>query len=101
MNIAIIKKGLVINGAVFDDLETAQSFRVNGVWADIGADSIAELPEGYGIGDSYINGEWIKAEPLEPEIIPESKPVPPTLEEQIANMQLALIELYEEVLGNG
>jgi len=72
MNIAIIKQTLCINTAVFPALSMAQQFLDRGMWD---ADDVQALPEGYGIGDSYIDGEWIKApqpeqpeppEPLEP-----------------------------------
>lgn len=75
MNIAILKDKNVTNTVVFDNFETAQEFFNNGVWPD--TDDIMELPEGYGIGDSYIDGEWIKApqpELPEPEPEPELEP---------------------------
>lgn len=74
MNIAILKGGEVIDAAVFDDIEIAQEFLDASVWED--ADAVAELPEGYGIGDSYADDEWEKApqpeppEPWEPPLDP-------------------------------
>ena len=67
MNIAVIKDGVCIDAAVFDDIATAQEFLAAGVWD---ADGVVELPDGYGIGDSYSGGAWAKApqpEPAEPE----------------------------------
>ena len=69
MTIAILSNQTVINAAVFNDLETAQSFLESGVWPE--ADTVLELPDGYGIGDIY-DGEWhdqtFKPDPLpEPE----------------------------------
>jgi len=65
MIIAVIKETAVINTAVFDDIETAQEFLHGGVFG--GADDIQELPDGFGIGDFYIGGEWEKApNPPEP-----------------------------------
>ena len=55
MTIAIISNHAVINAAIFDNIETAQSFLASGVWPE--ADAVLELPEGYGIGDTY-DGEW-------------------------------------------
>ena len=68
MNIAIISENTVVNTAVFDDIETAQEFLGMDVWADIKADSVVELEDGYGIGDSYDNGIWEKAPPIEVEV---------------------------------
>ena len=68
MKIAIIKNQKCINVALFDDLKTAQDFLTQGVWE---ADSVTELPEGFGIGDFY-DGEWTKAPQPEPE-----PPLPP------------------------
>lgn len=77
MNIGIIKTGTVVNAALFKGFDGARAFFEAGVWPD--ADAIVELPDGYGIGDSYDaqTGEWTKApapEPPEPE---------PTLEERL------------------
>ena len=86
MNIAIIKDGTCINIALFDRLETAQSFLTVGAFE---ADSVVELPDGYGIGDSYDGTTWTKApEPVEPE------PVEPevTLEERVAAIETAIME---------
>lgn len=90
MNIAIIKDGTCINIALFDSLETAQSFLTAGAFE---ADSVVELPNGYGIGDSYDGTTWTKApEPVEPE--PEPEPVEPevTLEERVAAIETAVME---------
>lgn len=90
MNIAIIKDGTCINIVVFDRLDTAQQFLTAGVYQ---ADSIIELPDGYGIGDSYDGSTWTKApEPVEPE--PEPEPVEPevTLEERVAAIETAIME---------
>jgi hypothetical protein len=70
MNIGIIKDTLCIDAAVFETIETAQRFLADGVWTD--ADDVRELPEGYGIGDSFIDGAWVKAP--EPEPGPEPSP---------------------------
>ena len=73
MNIAILNNGKVANTAVFDDFSTAQDFLKNKVWSD--ADAVVELEEGFGIGDSYINVQWIKQElPEQPEL-PEEPPL--------------------------
>jgi len=94
MNIAIIKENEVINAAVFDDIETARQFHEMGVWAESAADGVAELPDGFGIGDSYLGGEWVKKpqpeidEPQEPETVPE-----PSLEEKVAQLEKEISEL--------
>ena len=59
ITVAVLKKGEVIDKALFRDLETAEAFLRDGVWPE--ADAVMELPDGFCIGDSYINGEWIKA----------------------------------------
>lgn len=65
MNIAIIEKNICIDVGVFDDLKTAREFLSFNIWPE--ADSVAILAEGFGIGDSYVDGEWIKAETEAPE----------------------------------
>ena len=84
MNIAIISSGKVTDACVFDDFSTAQDFLSMGVWP--GAEMVLELPDGYGIGDSYdaATGEWTKAPEPEPEP-PIDPPEPePTVEERLA-----------------
>lgn len=83
MNVAIITDGVVENSCVFDDILTAQEFLTANVWP--GAEVVIELPESYGIGDSYNaqTGEWTKAPaPEEPEE-PEPPEPEPTLEERL------------------
>lgn len=82
MNIAIIKDGTCINIALFDTLETAQSFLTAGVYD---ADAVVELPDGYGIGDSYDGSAWAKA----PEPEPEPEPTA-TLEERVTAIEDAI-----------
>ena len=77
MTIAILSNQTVINVAVFNDLETAQSFLKSGVWPD--ADTVLVLPDGYGIGDTY-DGEW-HHRPVTPQPLPE---IEPTAIERIA-----------------
>ena len=90
MNIAIIKDGTCINIALFDSLATAQSFLTAGVFE---ADSVVELPDGYGIGDSYDGETWTKAPETEPD---ESEPeesepsMEATLEERVAAIETAI-----------
>lgn len=84
MNIGIIKSTVVIDAALFDDMATAQQFLALGVWP--GADVVAELPEGYGIGDSYDGENWIKAPTTQPEE-PQTEEPTPTAEERIAELE--------------
>ena len=60
VEIGILKAGICINVAKFADLETAKDFLASSVWP--GADAVAELSEGYGIGDTYDGHVWIKKE---------------------------------------
>ena len=74
MRIAVIKNGAVIDASIFDTLQLAQSFLASGVWPE--ADAVLELPEGYGIGDTY-DGEWHhQTVTPEPEPEPEVEPTP-------------------------
>lgn len=84
MNIAIITGGACVDACVFDSMDTAREFLEAGVWP--GADDVTELPEGYGIGDSYdaATREWSKAPaPAEPEPAPSE----PTIEERLASAE--------------
>ena len=88
MNIAIIKDNLCVNIALFDSLETAQSFLTAGVYD---ADAVVELPDGYGIGDSYDGSAWTKAPEPKPEPEPEPEPEPTaTLEERVTAIEDAI-----------
>jgi len=62
MIVAIMKENECINAALFEDdnLKLAKSLLKQKVWRE--ADAVLELPDGFGIGDKYINGEWIKTE---------------------------------------
>jgi hypothetical protein len=73
MNIAIMENETCIGAAVFEDINTAQVFLADGAWP--GATAVLELPDGHGIGDSYINGVWTKPPaPDEPEPEPSTEP---------------------------
>lgn len=97
MNIAVLQRGLCIDAAVFDDLETAQEFLDMGVWPD--ADEVEELPDGYGIGDTY-DGEWHKQKLPEP---PEPETPQWTMEDElrygVGINGLAILELNAAVNG--
>jgi len=58
MNIATIKDDVCIGVYVFESLETARETAYTGLLGDM--DDLLELPDGYGIGDSYLNGGWSK-----------------------------------------
>lgn len=85
MTIAIISNHAVIDAAVFNDIETAQSFLASGVWPE--ADAVLELPEGYGIGDTY-DGEWHN-QTFKPE--PEPEPETPAIERIAAAVEYRTI----------
>ena len=85
MTIAIISNHAVINAAIFDNIETAQSFLASGVWPE--ADAVLELPEGYGIGDTY-DGEWHN-QTFKPE--PEPEPETPAIERIAAAVEYQTI----------
>lgn len=64
MNIGVIKKKICVN-AISADMETAKRFLSKGALGD--ADTVAELPDGYGINDLYANGAWSHPPKEEPE----------------------------------
>ena len=72
INIGIMRKGVCIEVAVFDSIETAQAFFAAGMWVD--ADTIAEIPDGYGIGDLFDGEDWTKQDPGEPDTMPPPEP---------------------------
>jgi len=59
MNIAVLKQERIIDCLVFDSLDTAQLFLQQGIFNN--ADDVKELPEGFGIGDKYINDQFKKS----------------------------------------
>jgi len=65
IEIGVVKAGVVIDSAQFRDLSTAEQFRADGAW--LGADAVAVLPGGYGIGDSFDGTTWTKQETPEVE----------------------------------
>lgn len=87
MNIAILKNSEVIDTAIFNDLATAREFLTQGIWP--GADEVAELPAGFGVGDFYEDGEWQKKEPDPIDPVPQA----PTPEERLTAIENALLEL--------
>lgn len=90
MNIAIIKDGKCVNIALFDSLETAQSFLTVGAFY---ADAVVALPDGYGIGDSYDGETWTKAPEPEPDESESEESEPSTeatLEERVAAIETAI-----------
>ena len=59
MNIAVLKNNVVIDVATFEDddgYEQAQSFLSDDMWPD--ADSVVELEDGFGIGDTFDGETW-------------------------------------------
>ncbi|MDR1101687.1 MAG: hypothetical protein LBL34_04975 [Clostridiales bacterium] len=94
MNIAVIKDNICVNTLAFDDLATAQSFLENGA---IDGDSVLELPEGYGIGDMYTEGEWAKAPVDEPQETPEQEIA--RLKSELANTDYKIIKQAEAELA--
>jgi len=98
MDVGVLKTGLCVDAAVFNDLTAAQQFLAGGVWPE--ADDVQELPCGYGIGDSFTDGAWVKAEQPEMEIGPELEP--DNVSVMIAEMKdqiSALTEELQEVRG--
>ena len=87
MTIAILSNQTVIDAAIFNDLETAQSFLASGVWPE--ADAVLELPEDYGIGDTY-DGEW-HHQTVTPEPEPEPEPETPAIERIAAAVEYQTI----------
>ena len=66
---AQIENGICVNVIAFDDSATAADYELFGA---------VELPEGYGIGDSYDGEKWTKAPQPEPEPTPEPEQEPTT-----------------------
>lgn len=93
MDIAAIKNNVVADVYVFDEMQTAEQFFRDGAFGDV--DMVFALPEGYGIGDQYKDGEWIKNEPPAPD------PVDPPPMDEITALQIAVTELYEMMMGGG
>ena len=62
---AQIENGICVNVIAFDDSATAADYELFGA---------VELPEGYGIGDSYNGSEWTKAPQPEPTPEPAQEP---------------------------
>lgn len=60
IRVSILADGRCMGTAVFEDMATARRFFAEGVWE--GADDVALLPDGYGIGDLCDGGEWMKQE---------------------------------------
>ena len=89
MDIAIIKDKLVIDAAVFDDIDTAQEFLELDVWP--GAEAVVELHNGYAIGDGYdiTTGEWTHIATYVPEPEEPDEPVEPkpTTEERLTALE--------------
>lgn len=80
MNYAFIKNNICYNIVVFDDSEVAEAFEAY-LKEDGLVDEIVILANGFGIGDSYLNGIWIKKQPIAE---------PPTAEERIAALESAI-----------
>ncbi|MDW5300763.1 MAG: hypothetical protein SA378_11615 [Sedimentibacter sp.] len=75
MTIAFIKNNICVNIVVFKDDTELNDFKVNYMTQSLIEDAIV-LPEGFGIGDYYINGIWTKAPIVE--IV-----IGPTIEERL------------------
>jgi len=59
MNYAFVKDNVCINIAVFDSYDDVVEIKP---FSD--CDDIIPAEDGFGIGDKYENGVWIKAEPI-------------------------------------
>lgn len=58
MKFAEIKDNIIVNIAIFDDLKTVEEFETSL------NTKYVELESGYGIGDRYIDGEFLKNESI-------------------------------------
>ena len=87
MNIAVITKKICTDVAAFADLQTAELFLEQGAWPE--ADTVTELPDGYGIGDGYDKGKW-KSNPR-PEPPPTPEPPEPDPDEITAEEALGIL----------
>jgi|GEM_PF-5968495 len=99
MDIAIIKNSICMDTAVFDDLKSARQFLGNNVWPE--ADTVTELPTGYGIGDSFDGETWrtVARPAAEPEVNLKTNLEADTLEGRIADVESGLLELAALLAG--
>lgn len=58
MDIAAIKNNICISVYIFKSLDDAQIFIESGLLGDV--DLVTELPDGFGVGDSFIDNTWSK-----------------------------------------
>lgn len=84
MNIAIINKntGMCENIAVFENIEIARSMLKDYI--------VTEQQDEYGAGDIFKDGKWERGK-VHPEVSQ------PTIEEQLMELQLAVVEVYEKM----
>lgn len=75
-NYAIIENG-VVNNIIVADADFAASIRA------------VEIPDGYGVGDSFDGADWHKA--IEPEAPPDLPPAPSLSESQLLKAQLQAV----------
>jgi len=81
MNYALVENGEVVNAIVAD--------------ADFSAEhGLIQLPEGAGIGWSYVDGEFVDNRP-----VPEPAPVPPPPTKEDLLAQLQALQAQIESLG--
>lgn len=109
MNIAIISNHVVSDVALFDDLDTARGFLDQRVWPE--ADTVVELPEGFGVGDTFDGAEWTKALQPEPDAgqnDPKGEPleafISRVVEEKMGALQgidPELVEAVKILIGGG
>jgi len=96
----VLASGVVVDVAVFREIEMAWAFVAAGVWP--GADAVAELPEGFGVGDLFDGETWTKGpqEPDEPDPGPEPPPTGNLAEinTAIADISKAMGALLEGLL---
>ncbi len=79
MNYAFIKNNICINVVVFETEDKANSFKTT-MKRDGLVDDIIICPDGFGIGDTYTNGDWTKVNQI---------PIP-TIEERLKATEKAI-----------
>lgn len=82
MRVGFIKDTKCFNTAVFDSAMVVQEFEER-LKQDGVVDTIVTLPEGFGIGDIYVDGVWTKQEIPAPVYVP-------TPEERIEALEAAM-----------
>lgn len=93
MNIAVVKEGTITN-VIVASMEVAQQFIDEG---HLDGDTVVELQPGFGIGDTYVDGLFVKAPftAVAPPVNPDYQVAPgeATLYEQVKALEECMVEM--------